>query len=146
MVVGLRQQVTEVLLIGEAPNSSGTGGLHESTSSGRRLRSIGASGLRRTNALRRYAGPQGKGSRFPVEEAREGLARIWRRHPKRVAFVYVGKRVAAADGWRGGFLEWGEHRGRRVATIPHPSGIVRWWNDDANVLAAARFFRELRGT
>jgi hypothetical protein len=31
----------------------------------------------------------------------------------------------------------------RWAVLPHPSGISHWWNDPANVEAAARFLRDL---
>lgn len=31
----------------------------------------------------------------------------------------------------------------RVAVVPHPSGVNRWWNEPANVEAAGRFLREL---
>jgi hypothetical protein len=116
-----------------------------STSSGRRLAQLGGGALPRTNVIQRYPGRSGKGAAFPLDEARVGLARLRRRTPLRVAFVYVGKRVAAADGWRGPYLQWGEHRGRLVATLPHPSGINQWWNDPANVELAGRFVSGLGG-
>lgn len=36
-------------------------------------------------------------------------------------------------------------RAVRVAVVPHPSGINRWWNDPANVEAARSFLREALG-
>jgi hypothetical protein len=131
----------ELLLVGEAPNASGRGRMANTTQSGRRLALLGGAGLPRTNVIQRFPARSGKGASFPLQEARAGLDRLWRRTPRRVAFVYMGKRVAAADGWRGAYLEWGESRGRRVCTFPHPSGINMWWNEPANVELAMAFIR-----
>jgi hypothetical protein len=133
------------MLVGEAPNASGRGRIANTTASGRRLASLGGADLPRTNVIQEFPGRSGKGAAFPRELAVAGLARLWRRTPRRVAFVYMGKRVAAADGWRGDYLQWGEHRGRMVATFPHPSGINMWWNDAANVELARDFVLELSG-
>lgn len=55
--------------------------------------------------------------------------------------VLCGRRVAAAFGLRG--VGWFEPlalgRGEAAAwAVPHPSGIVQWWNDAANRNAARR--------
>lgn len=134
-----------VLLVGEAPNASGRGRMANTTASGRHIASLGGGAIPRTNVIQRFPGRSGKGAAFPAAEAREGLARLWRRTPRRVAFVYMGKRVAAADGWRGQYLQWGTHRGRLVCTLPHPSGVNRWWNDPANAELARSFIHDLAG-
>lgn len=41
-----------------------------------------------------------------------------------------------------GHLEW--HW--RLASVPHPSGLVRWWNDSGNVERASAFLREQLAT
>jgi hypothetical protein len=133
------QPRSSILLVGEAPNASGRGRIANATASGRRLALLGWGDLPRTNVIQRFPGRSGKGASFPRDEASDGLAKLWRRTPRRVAFVYMGRRVAAADGWRGPYLEWGLHRGRQVATFPHPSGINMWWNDPANVELARAF-------
>lgn len=128
-----------ILLVGEAPNALGRGRLRNTTYSGRRLAALGAGDVPRTNVIQRFPGRSGKGASFPRDEAVAGLRRLERRTPKRVAWVFMGKRVAAAYGWRGEYFEWGELNGRRIATFPHPSGINMWWNDPANVELAREF-------
>lgn len=135
-----------MLLVGEAPNRAGQGRRPNTTFTGGRLARLGARELQRTNLLREWPGPQGKGSAFPLDLARPAAERLWRRHPKRRPFVLVGTRVAAAFGLarsRYEYLEWLDLRGREVAVIPHPSGINLWWNEPEHVQQAADFFRAL---
>jgi hypothetical protein len=131
-----------VLIVGEAPNRSGKTGL-----AGKRMADLGTVGLPRKNLLQEWPGSEGKGSAFPMALAVPAAMKLWSRTPLRVPMLFVGTRVAAAFGLRDRaeyeFLWWREYRGRRVAVMPHPSGIVLWWNDPANVEAAGEFFREL---
>lgn len=131
------------LLVGEAPNRSGEGKRANTTFTGGRIAQLGGHDIPRTNLLREWPGVQGRGSLFPMELARPAAMRLWRRKPRRIAFVFVGRRVAQAFGWYGAYFEWGELRGRRVVTMPHPSGINHWWNDPHNTRTAARFIRSL---
>ena len=60
-------------------------------------------------------------------------------------YLLCGRRVAAAFGFRAdvAYLRWYRWEGKWYAVIPHPSGIVRWYNDPANVQRARRFLRRL---
>ena len=74
-------------------------------------------------------------------------------------FVDVGRLetdercVVVHDGLNDKFLAWHRARpaanllvGRRVALVPHTSGMSRWWNDVVHRRAASRFLREaMRG-
>jgi hypothetical protein len=65
------------------------------------------------------------------------------------AVILLGRRVAQAVIPAGAgfpFFRWTERNGTRVAVIPHTSGIVRFWNDPANVRMAKGFIRELLPT
>lgn len=78
-----------------------------------------------------------KGHMFPFVEARTAAASMTLadRH-----VVLAGKRVASAFGLRrakflaDASLGMGEVR---CVVVPHPSGIVRWWNDPVNQELAA---------
>lgn len=59
--------------------------------------------------------------------------------------VLLGVRVAAAFGVSDlDLLTWRHDSPRRawLARVPHPSGRSHWWNEEANVLAAAGFLRD----
>lgn len=132
-----------VLIVGEAPNASGQVFYRSSGSYFRgRVPPLAA-----TNLFHEWPGADGKGSAFPIQEARERVRKLERRNPKRVAFVLLGKRLGRAFGldgkYRPGYLQWQEVRGRMVCVFPHPSGINQWWNDPANVAAAEAFWKEI---
>lgn len=97
--------------------------------------------IRRRNLLSAFPGRVGKGDRFPLAAARRAAARVRGRR-----LVLLGYGVAAAFGVprRTPPLVWvwldGAHP-RRVAIIPHPSGINRWWNAPANRRRAAAFLQ-----
>lgn len=116
--------------------------------SGERLAELAGTSLealrdryRLVNLLGYWPGPNasGKGSAFPMQEARPAAATL------RLASgsLLCGRRVAAAFGLaRAPYLEWLSVDGRQVAVIPHPSGVCRWWNDPENVARARAFLRE----
>jgi hypothetical protein len=158
------------LLVGEAPNRAGQGRRANTTLTGGRIARLHprAGGLARTNLLRAWPGPQGKGSAFPLDLARPAASRLLARTPAGVPLLLVGTRVAAAFGLARQdyeYLEWmtrsfvrspkgcigvepweaPRHAPREVAVLPHPSGIVLWWNDPENVEAALEFFARLLG-
>jgi len=61
--------------------------------------------------------------------------------------VLLGHRVARAFGFT--HLDpftWYTTAGPRLALMPHPSGMNRFWNDAANVERAERFLQALLGT
>lgn len=98
----------------------------------------------RVNVLDYFPGRTGKGDSFPMAEARQAADRL-----KTALFcskdrvVLLGRRVAAAFKVKAEYLEWVEVGNTKVAVLPHPSGINRWWNDPVNKSRATRFMREL---
>jgi hypothetical protein len=98
------------------------------------------------NLLGRWPGEDGKGAAWDAERA----ARAARRLPLRGAVVLLGLRVRRAYEARHpglGTLGWGDWMrlplGRaEVTVIPHPSGIVRNYNDPAARALAGRVLRE----
>lgn len=105
--------------------------------------------LPRVNVLDEWPGPQGKGSAFPVHLAREAAKKLWESVPLERPFLILSIRAAGAFGIRRSQMvplaEWFEFKGRQVAVIPHPSGIVTWWNDLENRAKARRFMEDLTG-
>ena len=134
------------LIVGEAPSMrtsrpfAGRSGERLAELAGTSLESI-RDRFRLVNLLGHWPGPDasGKGSAFPMEQARPAAATL--RLPG--GSLLCGRRVAAAFGLANApYFAWRDVDGRRVAVIPHPSGVSRWWNDPANVDAARSFLRE----
>lgn len=139
------------LLIGQAPSRESDGRSAFSTngkSSSRLRRLIGRPVLNAfdaVNLIDRWPGSASiKGDLFPIVDARKAARKLMTRDPHGV-FVLVGKSVARAFGVRLDYFRWVEMDGRLLVTIPHPSGVSRWWNDPANERRAARFLRSLVG-
>lgn len=131
-----------ILLVGEAPGRSGGPPLV-----GPRIASLAGDRMARTNLLDYWPGPQGKGSRFPIDEGRTKADELLESQLPATRFILMGARVAQAFGIRRRdfeWLEWFEHRGHLFAVCPHTSGIVLWWNDEGNREAAREFFRKAR--
>lgn len=127
------------LVVGEAPGRGGGSPLDSAAFSAKlpALRQFS-----RVNVLDFYPGRDGKGALFPDRDAVKGAIYLERHVSKQRPMIFMGTRVAWAFGllrreYR--FCEWRQWRGRQVAVIPHPSGIVRWWNDPANRERAAAF-------
>ncbi len=112
------------------------------------------------NLVDRYPGSAAKGDNFPMDEAREKVARLRAAGlPERV--ILVGKNVARAFGLHKPmptpfgpyahvlkFFEWYDDPDDertdtqyppRFCIVPHPSGVSRFWNDPDNVRAAKEF-------
>ena len=133
----------ELLIVGEAPNR-GTG-TRVLSSLDRRLWML--AWVPRINLLDHYPGPSRKGSNFPLAPAKRRAEELLEVIPE-AEFLLAGSRVARAFGMRSfdyDYLEPFEFRGRCFAVIPHPSGIVRWWNDPRNRRAAEVFAEEVAG-
>jgi len=89
--------------------------------------------------------PEGtKGCEWPKEEAEEAANRLAVLVERGQRVVFLGKRVASAfpavdarAWWHWNVLggEWSV-AGIAYATIPHPSGIVRTWNEPVNRVRA----------
>ena len=141
-----------ILLVGQAPGPSG-GAPFAGRSGAFLARLSGLSQqefLRRTgprNLLRRWPGPsgRGKGDAFPARRARRAADRIRRSCRGWTSLILAGRAVAGAFGLGGlPLLRWSYDPDSRlrVAVVPHPSGINRWWNAPANRRRAARFLRD----
>jgi hypothetical protein len=138
-----------LLIVGEAPSSSRGEAL--SGRSGQRLAELMGltlpeylAAFERVNLLDDCQERFGKGMAFPLLPAMgrafELQAGPW------THYLLCGKRVGAAFGFdpvRVRYLRWYLHAGRRYGIIPHPSGIVRWYNDPANLARARRWLRRL---
>ena len=138
----------DLLLVGEAPGRDGATLDDPRSRSGKRLTELGAGGLPFVNILDEWPGPASKGAGFEWNspEVQRAVGRKLDGLPRRPALVFLGLRAARAFDWRGAYFEWGQCRGRRVVTVPHPSGVNRWWNEPANVRRARRFFGTITGT
>jgi len=140
-----------VLIIGQAPNQGGDPRKPLTGVAGDRLANLAGITrwryLRRTerkNLLHYWPGKKGKGDAFPATEAKTAAAEL--------APLLVGRRVlfagrAVANSFRQTSKEycrwfWSPSLRCRHATIPHPSGIVRWWNEEKNREHAAAFLRD----
>lgn len=159
-------------MIGEAPSRTSDPFRPLTGKSGRFLRALCGwseyrfrTGLELRNLLSRYPGRHRKGARFPIDDAR-AMARLltWERAMDDRDVVFLGWRVARAFGLErsfDGYLTWtpfdrgvfiDQHGGYgfsmswyrcRVAVLPHPSGVNRWWNQPRNALAARAFLLKL---
>lgn len=140
------------LLIGQAPSRGSDPALPLSGRSGGRLAAlcgVDASDLRRRfdllNLLDRWPGKDGKRDAFPVDAARRraiDLLLSGRMFGRRV--VMLGGAVALTFGIRRyDYLRWSANETLTLAVAPHPSGVSRWWNDEANVEIARAFWHDL---
>lgn len=101
---------------------------------------------RHVNLLGRWPGSSGRGSKFPLAEARAAA------HALEVIgydlVLFAGRRVTAAFGVHAHhagvdyFQPFGE-LGFRAVMVPHPSGVNRWWRSRANRTRALRFLGHL---
>ncbi len=55
--------------------------------------------------------------------------------------IALGRSVSDALGIGEGWFRWSLRGGFVGASIPHPSGLSRWWNDPRNVDSAGEFMR-----
>lgn len=134
------------LIVGEAPGR----GVIRAGTSGDRLSGYAGRPVEEwadwVNLLDEWPGYQarGKGTRWSHRAAAARVATVPFGDYDRV--VLLGRRVAAAVLPAGAglpFLRWIDHDGHRFAVVPHPSGIVRWWNDPGNAAKAAAFLAPL---
>jgi len=145
-----------VVILGEAPSRKSDPSRPFSGDSGRRLAKIAGvdhgellAMFEPANLLSEWPGRSGgrKGDSLPKSAVR----RAWRRSRMELLgrrVVLASRRMAESLGVRVdriGFMVWvsGALDGpAEIAVIPHPSGIVRFWNNPVNVEAARRFLAE----
>lgn len=135
-----------VLLVGQAPARGADDLPAFSGRSGDRLRRL-LGGLPEEdfkarfdafNVLPRWPGKAGKGDRFPLDVAK-AIASRCRLRAGRV-LLFGGAAAAFGVGSR---FRWVSTDAGLVAGLPHPSGVNRWWNEEANRAEAGAFFAEL---
>lgn len=129
------------VLIGEAPSRTSDPTVPFSGRSGDRLRKlVDLDRFELRNLLDAYPGKKGKGTLWDATGACVRACEVAAGLEGR-SVVFVGRRVSTAFGHsRLDWCRWHrEERGFEVAAIPHPSGIVRFWNDPANVSAVREF-------
>ena len=142
------EKILKPLIIGQAPGGSGDG-IPLSGRCGRKLCGLMKTDLDdyletfdRINVLESFPGKNGKGDSFPTRKAREMASKI--ELHGRPLVVLLGRNVARAFGLaKMDPLTWTTVHGTKVALVPHPSGVNRWWNDCTNVRRARRFLRKI---
>jgi len=97
----------------------------------------------RMNLLGEFRGKAGKGDAWDAELARKAADGMKKTIAGRRVLL-LGRNVARAFGlvdlpW----LTWMEAFGAVAGAIPHPSGIVLWWNSPENRERASAFLREI---
>tara|TARA_Y100000310_G_scaffold276127_1_gene293077 strand:+ start:256 stop:762 length:507 start_codon:yes stop_codon:yes gene_type:complete len=154
-----------LLLIGEAPTLKYRGMPPFSGPTGARLCEVFDADFRSyADAINILSDPQRrkeKGSEYNAEKAKEN-ARLVADYLARTPWglftgiVFAGKRVAATFGFED--LEYfvpgelpvrtikGRWRWLKVWTMPHPSGVNRWWNEDCNLQKAKRWAQNVLST
>ena len=137
-----------LLLIGQAPSRTGDPAAVLIGRSGIWLADLMGISLseyvRRTdrvNLFDRWPGKNGKGDAWDIGEAGRRAVRLMPMLEGRQT-IFLGRNAAAAFGMpKVPWMTWIVAFGGGVAVIPHPSGIVSWWNDAGNRAAASEFLR-----
>lgn len=146
-----RDEDRPLLLIGQAPSQNGDPDKPLEGKIGNRLAKLAGLSTEeylerteRVNLLSEWPGKDGKGDEFDAETAKQSAKDMTERLKGR-RVLFLGRKVAAAFGETDlSWMEWKTCRRLKaeVAAIPHPSGIVLWWNDPENKKKAAEFLRK----
>lgn len=141
------------VLLGQGPSRTGASGEPFRGRSGQRLADLAGLTLdefldrvEAANLLTEFHGKQrnGKGDLFPrrrAERAAKALLPLLRGR----LILAAGKEVAAALGASPTYFEERIMGSCLIVTIPHPSGVNRWWNLAENRRRAERELRRLLG-
>ena len=146
----LTRRDCRVLLIGQAPSQDGDPAKPLEGKIGNRL--AGLAGLSvadylaktdRCNLFNAWPGKNDKGDAWDATSAARVADEM---QPNLFArrVVFLGRQVAAAFGFPEiPLLTWTEapELQAEVSVVPHPSGIVRWWNEPGNRVAAGEFLK-----
>ncbi len=105
----------------------------------------------RANLFNKFPGKHSinKGDKFPVREAARNAHLLVQNNPiyDYRAIVILGKNVAKALGYKTDeWMIWQSFSRPWVCVLPHPSGIVQWWNSNRNRKAAKLFLTEMYDT
>lgn len=140
----------KLLLIGQAPSKTGDN-LHPLEGRiGRMLSGLAGVAFddylmltERINLFSEWTGRRegAKGDSWDDLAARQRASELVRGFRDRTV-VLLGRNVGRAFGLdRLPWMTWIDFEGGRAAVLPHPSGIVRWWNDPKNRAEAGRFLK-----
>jgi len=147
--------MAKILIVGQGPSKSGLGqealtGLKKSGGALAKLFGLAPEQLHARadciNLLSQWHGKSSKGDKFPLKMAQktaQAILNSWKNYDH---IILLGSNVAKAFGFHQlPLLTWTEIEpcGCKLAIVPHPSGINRWYNDAANKRAATSFLREL---
>lgn len=143
-----------VIVIGQAPGR-GPGQIYGNTAKGtwkhlsdmfgipyENLDSV----IGRFNLCPRYTGKNGKGDAFDLNLGKvlAGVITCYllnRRRP--VTVILLGRNVAKCFGVKSDFAKLQTYGDKvKVAVIPHPSMVNRFWNDERNVKKIQRFLKK----
>ena len=145
----MRRSDRLVLVVGEAPTERSSGWRCAPGSAPSRLARVAgvdveeaATRSRWRNLIDRPTARLAKGRSFPAARAKVAARRVAAQLAGFKCALLLGRRVAAAFGLRGApMLRWMSLGGARVAVVPHPSGVSRWWNEAPNRRRARAFLR-----
>lgn len=140
----------EVILLGQAPSATSDPGEAFSGKSGARLAELCGlthadflKAFTRRNVADAYAGKQARGNgdrvfnrALPDDFPAPGAGKL---------FIAVGAVAAQALGVKEAARHFQFYfiNERIIVTVPHPSGVNRWWNEPTNVVKARKFWRWL---
>ena len=145
---------SKILLVGQAPARESDGKPLEGRI-GERIASLAGITVEqylyrtdRMNVLNQYPGrSKGKGDAFPMKEAKLAVSKKAHVFSGRLV-VFLGKSTAWVFGASASqYLTWRYSSALCCwfAVLPHPSGIVRWWNSKDNKRQPADFLHSLLG-
>jgi uracil-DNA glycosylase len=98
-----------------------------------------------TKYLRFNLIPEWSPYRFPVDEARRSAQTMRKIINQPVVLILCGRQVMRAfDVDKLDYLKTTQQGLISLATLPHPSGLSRWWNEPKNVMDAREFLSRFR--
>jgi len=147
-----KEEDHKLLLIGQAPGKNGDPLEPLGGKIGERLAKLAGipfeqyeDTTERVNMFDEWPGKAGKGDKWDAKAAEERAVEMLPLLEGRQV-LFVGLNVAKAFGQKLPLLEWKDSEfAEKIAVVPHPSGIVRWWNTKANRQAAREFLRSMFG-
>jgi hypothetical protein len=93
------------------------------------------------NLIDHWPGSSGKGSAFPIEDAKFTASTFKTGFHYYNAVFLAGKRVAKVFDVKAEYFDKVEGN-TPMYVVPHPSGINTWWNDPCNREVAKKFLKQ----